>query len=132
MSNKKLLFSVTASDCEWSYTRGSGNGGQKKNKTSSAVHCAHKPSGAKGYSEASRSQRENKEDAFKKMCNTPEFQKWLKMEISRKTGIEEQIEREVERQMNFVRVEHKEDGKWTEVGLNEDLTKYDNQLIIGE
>ena len=30
MQDKKLLFSITAKDCEWSYTKGSGNGGQKK------------------------------------------------------------------------------------------------------
>ena len=34
MSEKKkeLLFSVTAADCDWSYTKGTGAGGQKKTK----------------------------------------------------------------------------------------------------
>ena len=45
-STRQLLFSVTANDCDWSYTRGTGNGGQKKNKTNSAVHCKHRASGA--------------------------------------------------------------------------------------
>ena len=58
------LFSVTAQDCEWSYTRGTGAGGQKRNKTSSAVHCTHRASGAHGYSESSRSQLDNRRDAF--------------------------------------------------------------------
>ena len=31
---RKPLFSVTAKDCNWDYYRGSGSGGQKKNKTS--------------------------------------------------------------------------------------------------
>jgi len=52
----QLLFSLTSSDFEWSYTKGTGPGGQKKNKTSSAVHCIHRPSGARGYAEDSRSQ----------------------------------------------------------------------------
>lgn len=30
--NKQPLFSVTAQDCDWSYTRGTGAGGQKKTK----------------------------------------------------------------------------------------------------
>ena len=67
---KKLLFSVTANDCEWSYTKGSGAGGQKRNKTSSAVHCKHIASGATGYSENTRSQRQNKESAFKRELYT--------------------------------------------------------------
>lgn len=50
-NKKQLLFSVTAKDCEWSYTRGTGAGGQKKNKTSSAVHCSHKQSKAHGYAD---------------------------------------------------------------------------------
>lgn len=116
MSSKELLFSLRASDCEWSYTRGTGKGGQKKNKTSSAVHCIHKPSGAHGYSESSRSQRDNKEDAFRKMYETKEFQKWLKIEIARKNGTLHEIEQEVERQIKNIRVEGKdESGKWIEI-----------------
>ena len=71
---RELLFSVTAKDCEWSYTKGTGAGGQKRNKTSSAVHCTHRPSGAHGYSEASRSQHDNKREAFVKMAESKEFQ----------------------------------------------------------
>ena len=114
--SKELLFSVGASDCEWSYTRGTGKGGQKKNKTSSAVHCTHRPSGAHGYSEASRSQLENKQEAFRKMAESKEFKAWWKIEVARKTGQLYEIEQEVERQMRNVRVEGKdEDGKWVEL-----------------
>ena len=114
MTEKKLLFSVTANDCEWSYTKGTGAGGQKRNKTSSAVHCIHKPSGAHGYSEASRSQLDNKREAFRKMAETSEFKKWHQLEVNRRTGIEAEIERYVEQELKKVRVEIKEDGKWTE------------------
>ena len=58
--SKQLLFSVTAKDCTWDYIRGSGKGGQKRNKTSSAVRCHHKDSGAVGYAEDTRSQLKNK------------------------------------------------------------------------
>lgn len=87
MSDKKPLFTVTARDCEWSYTKGSGNGGQKKNKTSSAVHCMHRPSGAHGYSEASRSQADNKQEAFQKMYESVEFQRWLNLEFMKRSGL---------------------------------------------
>ena len=96
---KELLFSVTAKDCEWNYTKGTGAGGQKRNKTSSAVHCLHPPSGARGYSEASRSQHDNKKDAFLKMTQTKEFKDWLHIEGLKMSGRMAQIESEVERQM---------------------------------
>jgi protein subunit release factor B len=116
---KKPLFSVTAKDCEWSYTKGSGNGGQKKNKTSSAVHCMHRPSGAHGYSEASRSQADNKREAFEKMIESIEFQKWLNLEFMKKSGEMDEIDRQVERELTKVKTEIKIDGKWTEVTVEQ-------------
>jgi hypothetical protein len=113
---KELLFSVTKNDCEWSYTKGTGAGGQKRNKTSSAVHCHHRPSGAHGYSEASRSQLDNKRDAFVKMANTKEFQTWNRMEAMRRLGLLAEIDAKVAREMAMnTRLEIKIDGKWTEV-----------------
>lgn len=116
MDNKKeLLFSVTKEDCNWSYTKGTGAGGQKRNKTSSAVHCTHKASGAKGYSESSRSQLENKRDAFLKMIETKTFKEWHRMEVMLRTGKLIAIEKQVENEMKKVKVEMKSDeGLWQE------------------
>ncbi len=120
MSNKnRLLFSVTSRDCEWSYTKGSGNGGQKKNKTSSAVHCMHRPSGAHGYSEASRSQADNKKDAFVKMSESKEFKNWIHIEYMKRSGEMDEIDRYVERELAKVKTEVRIDGKWTEVNVSE-------------
>lgn len=120
MSNKnRLLFSVTAKDCEWSYTKGTGAGGQKRNKTSSAVHCMHRPSGAHGYSEASRSQADNKRDAFIKMSETTTFKNWLHIEFMKRSGEMDQIDRYVEKELERVKTEIKIDGKWTEVSVSE-------------
>jgi len=113
--DRQLLFSVTKDDCDWSYTRGTGNGGQKKNKTASAVHCKHRASGAKGYSEATRSQLDNKRDAFVKMVNTETFQKWHRMETLRRSGMMEQIDQKVADELTKIRIEIRIDGKWTEV-----------------
>jgi len=112
---KKLLFSVTARDCDWSYTKGTGAGGQKRNKTSSAVHCTHRASRAHGYSEASRSQSENKRDAFVKMTETKEFKTWHRMEVMRQTGKLDELEREVQRELRKVKLEVRIYGKWTQV-----------------
>lgn len=121
MTEKKLLFSVTAKDCKWSYTRGTGAGGQKRNKTSSAVHCTHEPSGAHGYREDTRSQHENKMLAFKRMAESEKFKKWLRIETMRRTGELHEAEQETERQMRKIRVEIRREGKWVEVDKNDPL-----------
>jgi len=114
--SRELLFSVTANDCQWKYTRGTGTGGQKKNKTNSAVHCIHPPSGAHGYSEAHREQRKNRQIAFEQMASSKEFKEWLHMEFNRRTGIQATIEDNVNRELRKIRVDAKdEDGRWVEV-----------------
>ena len=116
--SKELLFSVTANDCEFSYTRGTGPGGQKRNKTSSAVHCVHTASGARAYSDITRSQHDNKRDAFVKMINTPEFKKWHKLEIMRRMGTLADIEQTVERELQInTKVEGRLNGKWVDIRL---------------
>ena len=118
---KEILFSVTANDCEWSYTKGSGPGGQKKNKTSSAVHCRHLPSGARGYAEDSRSQIENRRTAFERMVGTKQFEEWLRAETARRNGTAAAADAEVARQLRNIRVEIKNEGRWIEVGKDEPL-----------
>lgn len=114
---REKIVSVTANDMRWEYFRGTGAGGQKRNKTSNCVRCTHEPSGAVGEARDSRSQRENRESAFGKCVRSPAFQKWLRIETSRRTGVEMQLQDEVERQMRAVRVERKnEDGLWEEWG----------------
>ena len=113
---KELLFSVTASDCEFIAQRGRGNGGQKKNKTNSAIICTHKASGAQGYAEDSRSQADNKSLAFRRMAETKEFKAWHKLEIAKRSGELKRIQEEVERQLNpkYIKIETKQNGLWKE------------------
>jgi protein subunit release factor B len=119
---KTKLFSVTASDCNWSYYRGSGKGGQKKNKTSNCVQVTHIKSGASAYSEEGRSQRHNKETAFRKMAESDKFQKWLKVEIARRSGELALIEEQVEKELLKVSVEIKDEkGLWKKVPNNQQL-----------
>lgn len=53
--------------CEVDTYRASGPGGQKRNKTSSAVRLRHPPSGLLVIAEESRSQHENKAKALKRL-----------------------------------------------------------------
>lgn len=128
MKNKReLLFSVTAADCDWSYTSGTGPGGQAKNKSNAAVHCTHRASGAHGYCQDSRSQLDNKREAFVRMVGTKKFKEWHRLEYSKRTGAAQQLDNYVEQQMKKVRLEIKDDnGRWVEVDLNTPLDNGDD------
>jgi protein subunit release factor B len=127
---RKLLFSVTRDNCEWSYTRGTGNGGQARNKTSSAVHCIHPPSGAHGYAEDQRSQLQNRQLAFERMAKTKEFQTWNRTEARRVMGIQADIEAKVDAKMRQIRIEiRNEKGLWQEVPKDAALPDDDNSRI---
>lgn len=132
MEPRKPLFSVTAADCDWSYTRGTGKGGQKKNKTNSAVHCIHRDSKAHGYSEASRSQTDNRRDAFVKMTQTKKFQDWHRMEFMRRTGVMDEIDRRVKHELEHnTKLEIRIDGRWTLV-KETDLVDDPNDFVWKE
>jgi len=114
-ANREILFSVTANDCEFDYYVGSGKGGQKRNRTANCVRCTHVSSGAVGKSEDGRSQRKNKEAAFKRMANTKEFNNWHRLETSRQSGTLAGVDKIVDKQMKEIRVDVKDEGgKWVE------------------
>lgn len=114
---RELLFTVTAADCDWEYMRGTGPGGQKRNKTESKVRCTHRASGAVGESDQTRSQHMNKSIAFRKMAESREFKIWHKLECARRTGEKISIEESVDRAMadRNLKVEGKSDGRWVPI-----------------
>ena len=112
--NRELLVSVGKKDCTFKYYKGSGSGGQKKNKTENCCQCTHDASGAQASSEEGRSKDFNMRNAFKKMTQTEAFKKWLRIETARATGELEEIKKKVEHELKTnVKVEGKdENGKW--------------------
>src|SRR5438309_2526665 len=54
-------------DCRWEAFRASGPGGQKRNKTSSAVRVVHLPSGVSAIANESRSQHSNRAKALERL-----------------------------------------------------------------
>lgn len=114
---KELLFSVTAADCRFDYMRGTGPGGQKRNKTESKVRCTHIASGAVGESDETRNQGQNKQRAFLKMAESKTFKDWHRLEIAKRLGQLNDIEERIDESMNEknLRVEVKSpEGRWVE------------------
>lgn len=74
---RELLFKVTRSDFDETHYRGSGNGGQHRDKTSSGVRLTHRASGAVGEAADSRDQPANRSAAFKKLVSTPKWRVWF-------------------------------------------------------
>lgn len=111
--NKEKLFSVT--DFEVTHFKGSGPGGQSRNKNATAVRIAHKASGARGESQELKSQAQNKKRAFNRLVNSKEFQRRLRIRAAEAMGqetIEEKVEKDL--QPKNLKVETKEEGKWVE------------------
>ena len=119
MKEKKLLFSVTADDCDWQTMTAGGPGGQHQNRSQTAVRCVHRASGAVGVSRDSKSQIINKRAAFERMVNTKEFQNWHRLEAARRLMNEQSIESMVNKRVDEamhpvnIRVEVQDErGRW--------------------
>lgn len=111
MNNKQLLFSVTKKDLRIETMRGSGKGGQNRNKRDTAVRITHSNSGAVGYSEDERSQWQNKKKAFERLSESNKFQTWMKIKTSEVMGImktQEEIKKEVDEWMDekYLKIEY--------------------------
>ena len=94
-TTKKLLFSVTRKDFDIQTFRGSGPGGQHRNKTDSAVRIIHKASGAVGESQSGKSQHRNKRLALKRLAASTKFKVWstrMVYEITSGKTIEARVE----------------------------------------
>lgn len=61
--------------------RGSGPGGQNKNKNFTGVRITHKESGAVGEATDSKSHEQNKRNAFRRMIATSDFVVWLELKL---------------------------------------------------
>lgn len=112
MKKKKKILTVTIADCRVETLKGSGPGGQHRNKRETAVRITHEPSGATGHSEAFKSQSQNKKAAFKKMARSEKFALWVRMEAGERVAIESRVKDSMNPQN--MKYEVRENGKWVE------------------
>lgn len=97
MSTKTLLFSITKKDLRVDKFKAPGKGGQKKNKTESAIRITHKDSGAVGQCSDTRSQSKNKKIAFRRLVDCDKFKKWHKLEVAKRLYGIEKLEKEIKK-----------------------------------
>lgn len=111
---KKLLFSLTKKDFEIQTFRAGGKGGQHQNKRETGVRIIHKTSGAYGEARDSRSQADNKKNAFQRLLASSKFKTWHNREVImclHKKEIEDAVEEAMK--AHNIRVEGKdENGNW--------------------
>jgi len=111
--SKKLLFSVTKKDLKIETFPAGGPGGQKQNKTSSAVRITHIESGAIGECRNHRSQSQNKKEALNRLVKHPKWKVWHNRKVHECiTG--ETLEQKIKKAMKLenLKIEIRKNGKW--------------------
>lgn len=118
MTKREPIFSVGHKEFTYQPCRGSGPGGQHRNKNYTGMRCTHPPSGATGHATDDKSQKRNKLNSFLRCVKSAKFQKWLSIAIAKASGQRAQIEATVDRAMapKNLRIETQTDGKWTKEG----------------
>jgi len=109
---REPIFSLTRKDFKVETMRGSGKGGQKRNKTESKVRITHIETGISASSDDDRDQRKNRKIAFKRLCADRRFKAWL----SQKTLRSIDIQREVEQDMSpdNIKIEVRRGNMWVD------------------
>lgn len=112
----ELLFSLSKAKGDFIVQpfKGSGKGGQKRNKTMSCCRIIHPASGAVAECQEERSFYQNRKKAFKKLVDSDTFLCWHKLKCAQAMGQIANIEEEINREMRNIKVESLIDGKWVE------------------
>lgn len=116
---RELLFSLTKKDFIIEPYKGSGKGGQHRNKTMSCVRMKHPESGAEAIGTEHREQSRNRALAFRRLVETPRFRAWHRMktqEILQGKRAEETLDKKAEEAMKPENIKtevwNTEMGKW--------------------
>ena len=94
--SRDLIYSLRKKDFIVQPFKGSGAGGQHRNKNSTAIRIIHLESGAKGESQELKSQHQNKKLAFERLVESKEFQIWHKRKIAESLLDKEKLQKKVD------------------------------------
>jgi protein subunit release factor A len=97
---KQLLFRLTSADFEFQTFCTGGAGGQHRNAKQNGVRCIHTASGSRAEHRDGRDQFRNKQEAFRKCAETPEFKAWHRTEVARRLGQLKGIDERVDQMMD--------------------------------
>lgn len=125
---KQLLFRLIKKDFIVEPFKGSGNGGQNRNKVMSCCRIYHPASGAVAEAKEQRDFHQNKKVAFKRLIEKPEFLKWHKLQSAKALGTYIDIEQWVDDAMDLknLRFEIQVDGKWVKINPLDIPVDYDD------
>lgn len=115
-TDRELILSVTRKDFTETHIRGSGNGGQHRQKVHTGVRLVHKASGAVGESTQYKSQHQNRQAAWAHLRETPEWKVWLRTTLARLQGqptVAERLE-EAMKEQNIRTQIHDDHGRWVD------------------
>jgi protein subunit release factor B len=115
-NNKELLYSLTKKDFTIQTFKGSGPGGQHRNKVETAVRIIHKASGATGESKEHKSKLQNQKTAFKRLIESNKFKIWhnrICHELLSGKTLEERVDEAMDEKN--LKVDVKQDGKWKRI-----------------
>ena len=108
--HKEPLLTLTKKDFRVDRFKSGGKGGQHQNKVESGVRITHIESGISAESRSTRSQYRNKQLAFGRLCDKPEFRNWLRIESLHAGEIKRKVEESVVDEN--LKTEVFKDGKW--------------------
>ena len=108
--HKEPLLTLTKKDFRVDRFKSGGKGGQHQNKVESGVRITHIKSGISTESRNERSQHRNKQIAFKRLCDKPEFNNWLRIESLHAGEIQRKVEESVVDEN--LKIEIFKDGGW--------------------
>lgn len=105
------LLILTKKDFRVDKFRSGGKGGQHQNKVESGVRITHIKSGLSAESRSETSQHRNKQIAFRRLCDKPEFINWLRIESLYAADIKRKVEESMVEEN--LKIEVFKDGGWT-------------------
>jgi protein subunit release factor B len=117
---KERVTILSIKDLDVSYFCGSGAGGQARNKVASGVQMRHEESGAIGRASDSRSQHDNKAEAFRRLCADPRMKFWLAKKVQ-EVRLGETVEASIARDTKAENLKYEiknAKGQWEEVNAD--------------